>query len=296
MKRIGLRGKHSTVPEFSSSPSAAILVRSSRQHTSVAACAQQRRFQITPDLDATLTKHGLIAHALSSEICGGKYKIGDRLPSEPQLSERFGVSRHTVRAALRTLNQQGLVSSQQGIGTQVQETRLLSRYTHSFSSAEDLLQYATTTRVRVIDRKEIVVSSDMATQFGCKPGEHWWRVRTVRSEPSGRSVVAYSEIHIPLAFGSVLDETAKSRQPIFALVERRFHETIVEIQQDIAVIASMRADESTYLKVPPGSPGMEITRRYLGRNGRVIEVARTVHPSEVFKYSTRVQLHHGATP
>lgn len=244
--------------------------------------------------EASLTKHGLVAQALSSEIRGGKYKVGDRLPSEPQLSERFGVSRHTVRAALRTLNQQGLVSSQQGIGTQVQETRPVSRYSHSFSSAEDLLQYATTTRVQVIDRKEIAVSAAMAVQFGCKAGEHWWRIRTVRSEPSGRAVVAYSEIHIPLVFGAVLDETAKSRQPIFALIEKRFHETIVEIRQDIAVIAAMKPDESTWLNVPPMSPGMEITRRYIGRNGRVLEVARSVHPSEVFKYSMRVQLHHGA--
>ncbi len=246
--------------------------------------------------EASLTKHGLVAQALSSEIQGGKYKIGDRLPSEPQLSERFGVSRHTVRAALRTLNQQGLVSSQQGIGTQVQETRLESRYSHSFSSAEDLLQYATTTRVREIDREEIAVDAELAAQFGCKPGEHWWRIRTVRSEPSGRSVVAYSEIHIPLAFGAVLDETAKSRQPIFALIEKRFHETIVEIRQDIAVIAAMQPDESTWLKVPAGSPGMEITRRYLGRHGRVLEVARSVHPSDKFKYSMRVQLHHGTRP
>ncbi|MDB5943583.1 MAG: GntR family transcriptional regulator [Ramlibacter sp.] len=243
-----------------------------------------------------MTKHGLVAEALSSDIQGGKYRIGELLPSEPELSERFGVSRHTVRAALRTLNQLGLVSSQQGVGTQVQETRLVSRYSHSFSSAEDLLQYATTTRVRMVDRQEVAVDAAMAAQFGCKPGAHWWRVRTVRSEPSGRSVVAYSEIHIPLAFGAVLDETAKSRQPIFALIERRFHETIVEIRQDITVIAAIEPEEATHLKVAPGSPGMEITRRYFGRDGRLLELARSVHPSDVFKYSMRVQLRHGATP
>ena len=242
------------------------------------------------------SKHSLLADALSSEITGGKYKVGDLLPSEPQLSLRFGVSRHTVRAALRTLHQLGLVSSQQGVGTQVQETQLVSRYSHSFNSAEDLLQYATTTPVRVLDREEVVVDAAMAAQFGCKAGEHWWRVRTVRQDPSGRAVVAYSEIHIPLAFGAVLAETKKSRQPIFALIERRFGETIVEIQQDIACIARMKPEEAAHLQVPPKSPGMEITRRYIGRNGRVLEVARSVHPSDVFKYSTRVQLRHGAAP
>jgi GntR family transcriptional regulator len=245
-------------------------------------------------IGAGLSKHGLVAEALSSEIQGGKYKVGDLLPSEPQLSQRFGVSRHTVRAALQTLHRLGLVSSQQGVGTQVQETRLVSRYSHSFNSAEDLLQYATTTPVRVLDRAEVAVDATMAAQFGCKPGEHWWRVRTVRMDPSGRTVVAYSEIHIPLAFGAVLNETAKSRQPIFALIERRFKETILEIEQDIACIARMKAEEASHLQVPRNSPGMEITRRYIGRNGRVLEVARSVHPSEIFKYSMRVQLRHGS--
>jgi GntR family transcriptional regulator len=242
---------------------------------------------------AGVPKHGLVAEALSSEIRGGKYKVGDLLPSEPQLSLRFGVSRHTVRAALRTLQQLGLVSSQQGVGTQVQQTRLLSRYSHSFNSADDLLQYATTTPMRVIDREQVEVDAAMAAQFGCKPGEHWWRVRTVRRDPSGRAVVAYSELHIPLAFAAVLPEITKSRQPIFVLIERRFQEKVVEIQQDIACISRLKREEAEHLGVSRNSAGMEITRRYIGRNGRVLEVARSVHPSEVFKYSMRMQLRHG---
>ena len=200
-----------------------------------------------------------------------------------------------VISTLKTLHELGLVSSRQGIGTQVQAMRSVSRYSQAFNSAQDLLQYATSTRVRVIDRTEVVVDADLAAQFGCKVGEHWWRLRTVRTEPSGRSVVAYSEVHIPLAFGAVLQEIAGSRQPVFALIERRFNESIVEIQQDIACLSSMKADESRHLKVPPESAGLEITRRYLGRNGRVLEVARTVHPAGVFKYSMRVQLRHGET-
>lgn len=245
-------------------------------------------------LAAGLPKHGLVAEALSSEIVGGKYRIGDLLPSEPQLSQRFGVSRHTVRAALQTLQRLGLVSSHQGVGTQVQETQLVSRYSHSFNSAEDLLQYATTTPVRQLERAEVEIDAEKAAQFGCKPGEHWWRVRTVRMAPSGRTVVAYSEIHVPLAFGAVLNEAAKSRQPIFALIESRFKETIVEIQQDITCLPRVSALEAANLQIPKNSPAMEITRRYIGLHGRVLEVARSVHPSEVFKYSMRVQLRHGS--
>lgn len=240
------------------------------------------------------TKHGQLADALSSEIRSGRYKIGDRLPSEPELSQRYGVSRHTVRAALQVLQQLGLVSSQQGIGTTVQESRPVSHFSHAFNSAQDLLQYATTTRMRVLDRTEVSIDAQLAAQFGCKPGEHWWRIRTVRSEPSGHAVVAYSEIHVPLAFGAALNESNRSGQPIFALIESRFGETIKEIQQDISCLPSVSAEEALHLGVPAGSPALQITRRYFGTGGRVLEVARSIHPSEVFKYSMRLQLRHGA--
>jgi DNA-binding GntR family transcriptional regulator len=241
---------------------------------------------------APRTKHSLLSDALSSEIRDGRYKVGDRLPSEPELSQRYGVSRHTVRTALRTLHELGLVNSQQGIGTIVQQTKSSSQYSHAFNSAQDLLQYATATKVRIIDRAEVVVDHQMAQIFGCKPGEHWWRLRTVRAEPSGRVVVAYSEIHIPLAFGAVLNESNKSGQPIFALIEKRFGQTITEIQQDITCISAVDEETALHLKVAVGSPVMQITRTYLGANKRVLEVARSLHPNEVFKYSMRVQLQH----
>lgn len=239
------------------------------------------------------TKHALIAHALSSEIENGRYKVGHLLPSEPDLSQRFGVSRHTVRAALRSLSDMGLVASQKGVGTYVQETQRISRYSHGFSSAEDLLQYATTTRLRVLDKAEVTIDGDKATQFGCKAGEHWWMLRTVRKEPTGNLVVAYSEVYIPLAFGSVLKGIARSRQPVFAQIASQFGQTITEIRQDITCLAAMSTDEALHLRVAPGSPGMQITRRYFGNDGQVLEVARSVHPSEIFKYSMRVQLQRG---
>lgn len=57
-----------------------------------------------------------IAHALQAEIDGGTYRQGDKLPTEAALSRRFGVNRHTVRAALAHLAQSGIVHARRGSG------------------------------------------------------------------------------------------------------------------------------------------------------------------------------------
>ena len=240
-----------------------------------------------------MTKHVLLTDALSNDIRDGKYKIGDRLPSEPELCVRFGVSRHTVRAALRGLHETGLVTSRQGVGTTVKQTRSASTYTQGSSSAQELLQYATTTRLKILDHSEIAVDAEQAAEFGCMPGEHWWRIRTVRQDLSGRMIVAYSEIHIPLVFGSVLKGVARNKQPIFAQIESRFGQTITEIEQEISCIEAVPAEVAAHLKIKAGSAAMQIVRRYKGNGERLLEVSRSVHPPAAFKYSMHVQLRRG---
>lgn len=64
-----------------------------------------------------LTKCDYVADELKKQIASGEYKEGDQLPPEPELCQMFGVSRITVREALKKLNMMGLVDIRQGKGT-----------------------------------------------------------------------------------------------------------------------------------------------------------------------------------
>jgi GntR family phosphonate transport system transcriptional regulator len=63
-----------------------------------------------------------IAATLSAEIAAAQYRPGDKLPTEAALAARFGVNRHTVRHALATLTDQGLVHARRGSGVFVAAT------------------------------------------------------------------------------------------------------------------------------------------------------------------------------
>jgi len=58
-----------------------------------------------------------IADSLRGEIADGHYEKGARLPTEMALAERFGVNRHTVRHALASLIDEGLLHARRGSGT-----------------------------------------------------------------------------------------------------------------------------------------------------------------------------------
>jgi GntR family phosphonate transport system transcriptional regulator len=74
-----------------------------------------------------------IAQTLTQEINAGTPPPGGRLPTEAQLSARFGVNRHTVRRGLEELTRAGLVRVEQGRGAFV---------------SEDVLDYAVGARTR----------------------------------------------------------------------------------------------------------------------------------------------------
>ncbi|TBX99049.1 phosphonate metabolism transcriptional regulator PhnF [Rhizobium laguerreae] len=71
-----------------------------------------------------------LSDALEAEISSGQYLPGERLPTESQLSDRYGAHRLTVRRALQRLKERNLVRIEQGRGSFVRESTI----THSVGS------------------------------------------------------------------------------------------------------------------------------------------------------------------
>ena len=68
-------------------------------------------------------KYIQMANALRAAITEGKYLPANRLPTEQQLMNQFGVSRQTVRNALEILTNDGLIQRRQGSGSVILEQK-----------------------------------------------------------------------------------------------------------------------------------------------------------------------------
>lgn len=94
--------------------------------------AALREFAVTKSRSEPDAKFGgvalwrRIADDIRLDIVGGKLGRGEKLPGEMALAERFDANRHTVRRALATLQEEGVVRAEQGRGTFVDQARRLS--------------------------------------------------------------------------------------------------------------------------------------------------------------------------
>ena len=74
-------------------------------------------------------KYQKLYSGIYDEIENGQYKGGDKLPSENLLAERYGISRQTVRQALKRLENEGVICKVHGSGSYVSEIALPSKKT-----------------------------------------------------------------------------------------------------------------------------------------------------------------------
>ncbi|RYY73004.1 MAG: GntR family transcriptional regulator, partial [Comamonadaceae bacterium] len=135
-----------------------------------------------------------LTQLLAREIREGRYPVGSLLPPEPQLCERFAVSRHTVREAVRLLCEQGLVSRHQGVGTRVRASHSEKRYVASLSSLRDLMEYAQQTRLKFLGSRWVNADESLAHLLRCKEGERWLELDTCRFPVEGGLPIVHMRI------------------------------------------------------------------------------------------------------
>lgn len=111
------------------------------------------------DPNLMLPIHEQISEALRSRIRSGELPVGSRLPAESTLMEEFSVARGTVRRALRTLNEQGIVQTLQGKGTYVRSGRPEPSIAQTLVGLSESLSYSEKSLTTTVLRQDIVPAS-----------------------------------------------------------------------------------------------------------------------------------------
>jgi len=230
-----------------------------------------------------------IAQELTDAIAAGKYPVGTVLPTELELRDHYKTSRHTVRAALQSLQERGLVSRKKNAGTRVESAVPKSAFRPSLASVDDVVQFGEEHLRLVQSVTEVVAEGALSAILQCSDGTPWLRISSLRvAGDASKPPIGWTDVYIDASYSEVAD--AARTQPdrlISALIEERYGRAIAEIQQDVHAL-NVTGEMTERLQVDAGAAALEIVRRYFDASGEVFEISVSVHPATRFSVSMRL--------
>ncbi|MCS6987191.1 MAG: GntR family transcriptional regulator [Sphingomonadaceae bacterium] len=221
-----------------------------------------------------------VAEALREDMRAQGLGPGAPLPTEAQLTDRFRVSRFTVREALRQLAAEGLIRRRRGSGTIVAAAPALRQ---ALPDAPALLQYAAHTQFRLSPARLEALTPATARLLGRAAGERWYHLRGLRVPEGEGEPIAVTDVYIHPRFGPVVDRLASGREALFAQLGRLAGLEVGRVRQEIAAVAAGAADARD-LRIGRGTPCLRIVRQYFDTAGEIAQMSCSVHPGERFTY------------
>lgn len=221
-----------------------------------------------------------LADALRADLKEQRLRPGDALPTEAQLTERFAVSRFTVREALRQLASEGLIRRKRGSGTVVASVPALRQ---QLPDTGALLQYAAHSRFDISPAQEVALKAPMARLLGRPPGERWFHLRGVRTLDADPDPIAVTDAFLHPRFAAVVGQIRSGQEALFAQLQRLAGIDVARVRQEIQAVAAA-AEDADALRIARGTPCLRILRHYHDAADELIEMSCSVHPGQRFTY------------
>lgn len=226
-----------------------------------------------------------IKSALLDKIERGEMSPGDKVQSENQLAESFGVSRMTARRALTELVTEGILARSQGVGTFVSDSRPMSSILEIRSIDDEILK-----RGHRYSNKVLAVETELASE----QQSAWLGV-------AANSLVFHTKI-VHMENGLAIQFEDRLVNPALApqYIEQDFTQTTANhylsriaplTEADHSVEAILPDKElALLLNIHIAQPCLKISRRTYSSKG-VVSYARLYHPGNRYRIGGHLDFH-----
>jgi len=217
-------------------------------------------------------------------IQSGAFAVNERIPSERQLAEQFGVNRLTVSKALKELSQEGFIYSQVGKGTYVCPAKIDQVLQSLTSFTQDMTGRGKNASSRVLCATVEPASKEIAKALSILPGAEV--VILERVQLADDQLIALEKSHIIYALcPGILKTHDFSRESLYHVLREDYGLHIAYAHQTIEAHTASE-DELAALEADPGTPILSITRVTFDNDDQPIEYVRSSYRGDRYKFYT----------
>jgi GntR family transcriptional regulator len=234
--------------------------------------------------DLPLPLYLQLARHLRSLVSDGKLGHGDALPGERELAERLGVSRITVRKAVRELSAEGLLLQRQGAGTFVNPDPHVEQRLRSLTSFSEDVQSRGLKAGSVWLHRKVTVASPGETLALClRPGSTVSRLHRLRT--ANGTPMAVETAVVPTRF---LPDPEEVKGSLYDMLRRRGFTPFRALQRLTAV--RLTPELAKQLDVPEGAAAFSIERRTMLEDDTLLELVHSHYRGDAYDFVVELSL------
>jgi len=216
---------------------------------------------------------------LLERVKSGELKANDKLPSEDEIAEQYGISKATVRQAIGELANEGLIRREQGRGTYVAEQKIEQGPRALTGFTEEMRNRGLRSNSRVLKQRVIKADAEAAEKLRIHEGDSLFeltRLRLTDGEPMGLQTA-----HILLALAPGLEDEDFSAS-LYDVLENKYG-LVPNIAEETHTAVLLEPREAKLLKVPAGSPALAAERITYLADGRPFELVKSIMRGDRYK-------------
>ncbi|MEM1269149.1 MAG: GntR family transcriptional regulator [Bacteroidota bacterium] len=233
--------------------------------------------QPPPPLQSGRPRHEQISDWLRTQLSGAQLAPHEQLPSEHELSQSFGVSRITIRRALGTLENEGLIYRRQGLGSFAAPPRVPQGLVRLTDFAQDMERAGYAASSQVLHRAPEPVPAFAAGPLGLDPGATV--VRLDRLRLGDGLPFALDHTWLPPFYAQLLEGHDLNRQTIYSLLEQHYQIPVLRGHYRIEAVLATPA-EAGPLGVARHAPLLLVERTSLTAADRPVYVQRRYYRAD----------------
>lgn len=221
------------------------------------------------------------------DIESGKLKHGDKLPSERELAEQYGISRMTARHTLSILEREGVVERRVGAGTFISNYKIEMDFITFNSFTRTMLGRGLTPSTQVLSIKRSPVKPGIANKLHISVGEEIViikRLRNVNGIP-----ISIEESFIPYKFCPGIDLRITNNHSLYQMLESEYGITLVKAKEYMKVKLAEESD-SKLLRIRSESPCVLREAVAYDDNGQSIEFSTSLTRSDIVRFYSELHL------
>jgi GntR family transcriptional regulator len=228
-------------------------------------------------------KYYKIYEDLLNQILEGQFRDNELFPSDTELVKKYGVSRGTVREAVKILFQQGYLVREQGKGTFVTYKKIQQDPDQLIGFTELMRQHNLKPSAKVIEKEVIYPPAHVSHMMHLKPDQKVVRIVRLRFGNNQPLIIERSFFNYDL-FEPILSEDIENNS-IFELLYELTETRLDNAKQCIEAISAAQL-EHQLLEVESGTPLLLIKRLIQTKKEEYFQYSEDVYRSDRINFAT----------